>query len=173
MFTCGDQEARRRSLYNGTGTLRLCWPLPGLAAVAVLVGAFAAAGCSYQLDSRFSNSEANVEQTGSIGRPGDRADHAVDAAAPSEVDLAYARAVVSAALARGGKDSSFPWENPHSGAGGNVTPLAASYSDGGFTCRDFLASYVRGESEAWLQGEACRTEHGKWEVKSLKSLKRN
>jgi surface antigen len=55
---------------------------------------------------------------------------------------------------------------------GNITPLAVSYTEGTFTCRDFLASYVRGQTEAWLQGEACRTGHGKWEVKSLTSLNR-
>ena len=38
-----------------------------------------------------------------------------------------------------------PWENPHTGAGGNITPLAAAYSEGGLSCRDFLASYVRGD----------------------------
>jgi hypothetical protein len=46
-----------------------------------------------------------------------------------------------------------------------------SYTEGTFTCRDFLASYARA-TEAWLQGEACRTDHGKWEVKSL-SVKRS
>ena len=96
----------------------------------------------------------------------------VTAATPSEVDLAYARAVAADVLARGGKDSSIPWENPHTGAGGNITPLAASYSEGAFTCRDFLASYVRGRSA----GLAARCEpaaraSGKWEVKSLKPLK--
>ena len=62
-------------------------------------------------------------------------------------------------------------QNPQTGAGGNITPLATSYSEGGLPCRDFLASYVHGGSQAWLQGAACRTSHGKWEVKSLKPLK--
>ena len=47
-------------------------------------------------------------------------------------------------LARGGKDASVPWQNPQTGAGGNITPLATSYSEGGLPCRDFLASYVHG-----------------------------
>jgi surface antigen len=89
---------------------------------------------------------------------------------PSEMDLAYARAVAIDALARGAKDSSIPWENPHSGAGGNITPLTSPHSQGALVCRDFLASYVRGQSQAWLQGEACRAKHGTWEVKSLKPL---
>ncbi len=132
------------------------------------------AGCSYQLSSLLSksNADAGLETTGSASRPGDRPGGSADASAPPEVDLAYARAVAAEALARGSKDASVPWENPHTGAGGNITPLAAAYSEGGFTCRDFLASYIHAGSAAWLQGEACRTDHGKWEVKSLTPLKR-
>ena len=66
---------------------------------------------------------------------------------------------------RGGKDTSVPWENPQTGARGNITPLASAYNQDGFTCRDFLASYVREGAEAWLQGEACRMAQGKWEVR--------
>ena len=171
MLACGNREAGRRCLYNGTGALRLRWPLRRLATITALLGALTAAGCSYQLDSLFSKADADVEQTGSTVRPADRTGHTATAAPPSEVDLAYARAVAADVLAHGAKDSSIPWANPHTGAGGNITPLAASYSEGAFTCRDFLASYVRGESEAWLQGAACRTQQGKWEVKSLKPLK--
>jgi surface antigen len=142
-----------------------------LAAPAAILCAVAVAGCSFQLSSLLSKGDADVETTGSVSRPADQAGRIADAPQPPEVDLAYARAVAADTLARGGKDSSVPWENPHTGAGGNITPLAASYSEGGFTCRDFLASYVHGASEAWLQGEACRTDHGKWEVKSLIPLK--
>jgi surface antigen len=116
----------------------------------------------------------DVEATGSIRRAAVSSEHAEHTeTAPPEVDLAYARAVAAEALAHGGKDSSIPWENPRTGASGNITPLATSYSEGSFTCRDFLASYVQGESQAWLQGEACRSGRGKWEVKSLTPLKSN
>src|SRR5437762_2130121 len=37
------------------------------------------------------------------------------------------------------------------GAGG----CSLSRSDGG-ACRDFLASYVKGRAESWLQGAACK-----------------
>jgi surface antigen len=135
-----------------------------------VLGAVAATGCSYPLETMFKKSEADLEQTGSTAL-GYRAALTADTATPSEVDLAYARAVAAEALARGAKDNSIPWENPHTGASGNITPLAASYSEGAFICRDFLASYVHGQSQAWLQGEACRTEHGKWEVTSLKPMR--
>ncbi|MGO9629042.1 MAG: RT0821/Lpp0805 family surface protein [Xanthobacteraceae bacterium] len=137
-----------------------------------MLSAFSAAGCSYQLETMYSKTDADVEQTGSIAAA-ERQTVAANAAAPSEVDLAYARAVAADVVGRGAKDASVPWENPNTGAGGNITPLAASYSDGAFTCRDFLASYVRGQAQAWLQGAACRTARGKWEVKSLRPFKQS
>ncbi len=135
--------------------------------LAAVLGACAVGGCSYQLGSLLPKGGADAEPTGSIGRP--KHEGGVQ---PPEADLAYARAVAADAIARGGKDASVPWQNPNTGAGGNITPLATSYGEGTFICRDFLASYVRGETEAWLQGEACRTDHGKWEVKSLTPLNR-
>jgi surface antigen len=135
-----------------------------------LLAALSTAGCAYQLDTTFSKADADMEQTGSFGRA-ERQVTATSVIAPSETDLAYARAVAADVVGHGAKDASIPWENPNTGAGGNITPLAASYSDGSLTCRDFLASYVRGQEQAWLQGEACRTAHGKWEVKSLRPFK--
>jgi surface antigen len=170
LFACGDRQAGRHPQYNGTWPPSLRWPLHRLAVLAVLLGAVAA-GCSYPLDSIFEKSEADVEQTGSTA-PGNHVSRVGDAATPPEADLAYARAVAADALARGAKDSSIPWENPQTGASGNITPLAASRNEGDFTCRDFLASYVRGQSLAWLQGEACGRKYGKWEVKSLKPFGR-
>ena len=88
-----------------------------------------------------------------------------------ELDLAYAREAISNVLSHGGKDTGVPWQNPQTGSGGNIMPLATSYTEAGMPCRDILASYVHGESQDWLQGAACRTTHGTWEVKRLKSLK--
>ena len=119
----------------------------------------------------FSKPDADAEVTGSISRPGTQ--HAAHAAAAqvSEADLAYARAAAADVLARDAKDNSVPWQNPQTGVGGNITPLASSYSEGGLPCRDFLASYMSAGSQAWLQGSACRTARGEWEVKTLKPLK--
>ena len=117
-----------------------------------------------------SKNDADVGQSGSIGNRV-RSASAANTVVPSETDLAYARAVAADVVGHGAKDSSIPWENPNTGAGGNITPLAAADNDGALTCRDFLASYVRGQAQAWLQGEACRTVHGKWEVRSLRPFK--
>ncbi len=48
-----------------------------------------------------------------------------------------------------------------------------AYSADGRTCRDFLASYVNGNSESWLQGAACRAGGGHWEIQSLKPWRRS
>jgi surface antigen len=93
---------------------------------------------------------------------------------PTDSDLAFARTAASDVLTKGDKDSSQPWENPETGARGSVTPLAQAYSDeGGRTCRDFLASYVNGKTESWLQGAACQGRRGRWEIHTIKPWKRS
>ena len=155
-----------------------------------MLSALVVSGCSYRLSSLSSQDGGDPPTTGSIAAP---AGHAQSGSVPprqSELahnpargqptdrthdladDLAYARAAASDALARAGKDSSFPWQNPDTGAGGNITPLATRYTEGGLSCRDFLASYVHGGSQDWLQGAACRTEAGAWEIRRLKPLGR-
>jgi surface antigen len=159
----------RRSPYNGPPPASLC-PRSLRAAGLVLALALTSGGCSfsYQLGSLFEKSpdEAAADQTSSIA-PAEKA-----MAQASDADLSYARAAASEVLTRGGKESSQPWENPTTGARGTVTPIASAYLQDGFTCQDFLASYVRdGNGEAWLQGEACRIHKGRWEVRSLKPWK--
>jgi surface antigen len=138
-----------------------------------LLAALTTAGCAYQLDAGFSKPDADTEPTGSIGGADRHSAAAKSGVALSEIDLAYARAAAADVVGHGAKDASIPWENPNTGAGGNITPLAASYIDGAYTCRVFLASYVRGSAQAWMQGEACRTAHGKWEVRSLRPFKQS
>jgi hypothetical protein len=91
---------------------------------------------------------------------------------PTESDMAFTRNAASDVLTKGDKDSSQPWENAETGARGSVTPLAKAYSADGRTCRDFLASYVNGRSESWMQGAACQTGHGRWEIHTLKPWRR-
>lgn len=126
----------------------------------ILIGV-SVGGCSVsRLDGAFAKSD---DVTGSID-PAAKASSAV----PTETDLAFARNAASDVLTRGDKDASQPWENPQTGARGSVTPLAQAYSSEGRTCRDFLASYVKGTSESWLQGAACQTSRGQWEIHTLK-----
>lgn len=122
-----------------------------------------------QLDSLFAGSDKS-DVTGSITPPPGA--KGVDALPPA-ADLAYARAAASDVLSKGAKDASAPWENPRTGARGTVTPIASAYTQDGQTCRDFLASYVNGSSQAWMQGAACKQDKGIWEVRDIKPWKRS
>jgi surface antigen len=135
---------------------------PGAVLTLVLIGA-GAGGCSVSRSDAFAKMEEG-EVTGAL-KPADKP--------PTESDLAFARNAASDVLTRGGKDFSQPWENPETGARGSVTPIAAAYTAEGRTCRDFLASYVNGRSEAWMQGGACKSEHGRWEIHTLKPWKKS
>jgi surface antigen len=131
----------------------------------VLIGA-GSGGCSLsRTEGPFAKMDDN-ELTGSIGVGQGRE------AVPTEGDVAFARNAASDVLTKGNKDSSQPWENPETGARGSVTPLAEAYSSDGRICRDFLASYVNGQSERWLQGAACQTGQGRWEIHTLKPWRR-
>ena len=183
----------RRHLYNNSGTtaLRLCRSPSPRAIPVRSIGAFlsllALTGCSYQLGSLVSSEQSGAQVTGTINsstRASSGAASKASAAAspqalpqtlpqaspPAELDLAYARAAAAEALSRGSRDASLPWQNPHSGARGNITPLATSYSEAGMACRDFLASYMHGGSQDWLEGAACQTGSGSWEIRRLKPL---
>jgi surface antigen len=152
----------RLALYRTCGRVGLSAIAPSGAVMTLILIGLAASGCSVShLDSAFAKMD-DPEVTGSIkARP-------VSARAPTDGDLAFARNAASDVLTRGDKDSSQPWENPATGARGSVTPLAQAYSSEGRTCRDFLASYVNGASESWLQGAACKSSQGHWEIHTLK-----
>jgi len=126
----------------------------------ILIG-LSAGGCSFSRgsDAFAKMSMSDYEVTGALkhGEP-----------TPTDADLAFARNAASDVLTKGDKDSSQPWENPETGARGSVTPLAQAYSSEGRTCRDFLASYVNGTSQSWLQGAACKSVQGQWEIHTLK-----
>lgn len=176
--------ASRQSIYSRTGVPRLWRSAPALLVAGAL--AFSAGGCSfsYQLDSLWGKSETDAKPAVppsakpaagdniTTGSTGPMAMAAHNPALPPREDLIHVRAAASAVLGKSAKGASQPWENERTGARGTVTALAAAYTQDGFTCRDFLASYVKGKREAWMQGEACRIHHGKWTVKSLKPWKR-
>jgi surface antigen len=130
----------------------------------ILIG-IGSGGCS------LSRPDAAFAKMNDSDLTGSLAAAAANGPAPTESDLAFARNAASDVLTKGDKDSSQPWENPETGARGSVTPLAEAYDTDGRTCRDFLASYVNGSSERWLQGAACQTNGGRWEIQSMKPWK--
>ena len=161
------QPQWRLALYKTWGRVGLsAIAPPGAVMILILIGV-GMGGCSVSRgDGPFARMD-DKDVTGSIG--------SVPASlpTPTESDLAFARNAASDVLTKGDKDSSQPWENPETGARGWVTPLAQAYSSDGLTCRDFLASYVNGRSESWLQGAACHGGDGRWEIRSLKPWRRS
>jgi surface antigen len=130
----------------------------------VLIG-LGAGGCALSRGDSFARLD-DKDLTGALGAT------QVKASAPTDSDLAFARNAASDVLTKGDKDSSQAWENPETGARGSVTPLSQAYAaEDGRTCRDFLASYVNGRTESWLQGAACKAGRGRWEIHSLKPWK--
>ena len=158
-----QQAPLSQALYRAWGRVGLLAFAPRGAALTVILISLSAGGCSFSRgggDGPFARMTDN-DTTGSLKPPEPE---------PTESDLAFARNAASDVLTKGDKDSSQPWQNPETGAGGNITPLATSYSEDGRPCRDFLASSVHGGSQDWLQGAACRTADGAWEVQRLKPL---
>ena len=158
----GTGTRRYSRLYSGCECPRL-WQ--GVATAAALTLALGCGGCSLsgQFDSLFGDKS---ERTGTITPP-----PGTKVQLPPDADLAFARAAASAVFSRGEKDTSMPWENPSTGARGTVTPIASAYTSDGRTCRDFLASFIMGNSQSWLQGEACKQRQGYWEVRTFKPWK--
>lgn len=174
-------SASRRARYNGTARGSI-WRR--LLPVAGLLLALPAGACSfsYQLGSLFGQDAPKADKTdvtGSIASSSSntatisniKTDESV-VELPGDNDLDYARAAATKALALDGKTMSVPWENPRTGARGTVTPIANAYTQDGFVCRDFLASYVRQGAESWLQGEGCRVHKGRWEVRAMRPWKK-
>lgn len=95
-----------------------------------------------------------------------------EAAGITNADLAAVGAAASDLFGQEGATTA-KWENPLNGARGTVSALASTYRDGGAACNDFLASYVRDGSQAWLQGEACAGGFGRWEVRDIRRWTRS
>ena len=154
------------ALYKTWGRVGLSAIRPAGAVMTLILIGVGSGGCSL---SRIDGASARMDDsdlTGSIAAA------PANGPAPTESDLAFARNAASDVLTKGDKDSSQPWENPETGARGSVTPLAQAYSSDGRTCRDFLASYVNGRNESWLQGAACHGGNGRWEIHTLKPWRR-
>jgi 17 kDa outer membrane surface antigen len=164
---CALQPQSRPSLYRTWGRVGISAIGPaGAVMTLILIGADVG-GCGLYRDDRTFAKIDDTDVTGSVGAA------PANGSAPTESDLAFARNAASDVLTKGTKDSSQPWENPETGARGSVTPLAQAYLSDGRTCRDFLASYVNGRSERWLQGAACQSGHGRWEIHTLKPWRRS
>jgi hypothetical protein len=140
----------------------------------VLLCSLLTGGCSVQLGAMFDKHKRDdAELTGSINPVANAmASMQPDQTGLPESDLAFTRIAAAEILGRGEQNVSQSWENPATGARGSVTALTSEFTENGNTCRDFLASHVRGKVETWLEGSACQSGE-KWQVRTLKAWKRS
>ena len=156
------QEKCGLAQYRAWGRLGLSAIGPKVGAITMILVGLMVSGCSLMPRSDGPYAMASdADVTGSIAT-------GADSSGPAASDLAFARDAASDVLTKGGKGASQPWQNPKTGAHGSVTPLDAAYTEGGHTCRDILASYVNGATQSWLQGSACKSAGGTWEIHTLK-----
>ena len=159
------QPYYRLALYKTWGRVGLSAIRPAGAVMTMILIGLGAGGCSLSRSDALARLEEK-DVTGAITPP-------APPPVPTDSDMAFARTAASDVLTKGDKDSSQPWENPETGARGSVTPLSQAYAaDDGRTCRDFLASYVKGRTESWMQGAACKGGHGRWEIQTIRPWKR-
>ncbi len=167
--------ARAETLYSRAAAACLWRPRPVakriarcalLAALAIPTGA---CSTTYQLGGLFGQDDTPAT-TGSLPSAAEKKSAVATLAGG---DLAAAKAVVARLFSFDRKDLALPWENPSTGARGTVTPLASAYTQDGYKCHDFLASYIKDAAESWYQGGACRIKSGRWEVREIKPLRRS
>lgn len=82
----------------------------------------------------------------------------------SQTDWNYARGALGLALTSTQSGPPVPWANPETGTRGNFAPTAAAVTAQGRTCRDFVATRTENGREVQLNGRACLTPDGQWDI---------
>jgi surface antigen len=156
---------------------------PELTALAALgFSSLFLAGCSMPMGSLIGGGDDKPAVTGTAdtgratalgaGAPGtvQLATAAPSASNPlSQTDWNYARGALGLALTSEQSGPPVPWANPETGTRGNFAPVSAAVpAEGGKTCRDFVATRTENGKEVQLQGRACRTADGQWDIAETK-----
>ena len=168
-------KLRRRSLYNGTAALRLCRRLHAASsarcgrAERAWPSAAAPTGC-LRCSPRTTATRSRPARSRRPAEPGRASRRSPPRPAESRPRLC-ARGRRRTCSRTAARTPACPGKIRKPAPAATSRRLPPSYSEGGLPCRDFLASYVHGGSQDWLQGAACRTASGSWEVKRLKPLK--
>lgn len=79
-------------------------------------------------------------------------------------DWNYARGALGLALTSTTDGPPVPWANPETGTRGNFAPSAPAITASGQTCREFVATRVENGKEVRLNGRACKTVDGQWDI---------
>jgi surface antigen len=87
-------------------------------------------------------------------------------------DWRRARAAMATALDPQGNGAQVRWDNPDSGAKGFFGAIGNPFLIKDDICRLFVAGVGIKAPEDWMQGSACRTAPGEWEIKDVKPWKK-
>jgi surface antigen len=87
-------------------------------------------------------------------------------------DNRRARAAMATALDPQGSGTQVRWENPESGAKGFFGAIGNAFLIKDDICRLFVAGVGVKAPEDWMQGSACRTAPGEWDIKDVKPWKK-
>jgi hypothetical protein len=88
----------------------------------------------------------------------------------SSTDWVYARGALGLALTGPENTPPVPWANPDTGSRGNFAPSAPAELRNGVTCRPFIASRTEKAAEQRIEGTACRTAEGHWDISAVKPV---
>jgi surface antigen len=130
-----------------------------LGMVALLGGGLS--GCSIAVPSL---SDERVETTGSIGRT-DGSPLSPDL---GQEDWRRAKGALAIALDPQGNGSAVKWDNPESGIGGTVTPVAQPFVKQNEVCRTFIATIDFPGRTSSLQGTACKPSSDEWQIHEVR-----
>jgi surface antigen len=87
-------------------------------------------------------------------------------------DWRRARAAMATALDPQGSGAQVRWDNPDSGAKGFFGAIGNAFLIKDDICRLFVAGVGIKGPEDWMQGSACRTAPGEWDIKDVKPWKK-
>jgi surface antigen len=90
------------------------------------------------------------------------------AASITPMDWTYARGALGLALTGPENTPPVPWANPDTGSRGNFAPSAPAEVHNGVTCRSFVASRMEKSAQQRIEGKACRTAEGHWDIAEVK-----
>jgi surface antigen len=82
----------------------------------------------------------------------------------SPSDWLYARGALGLALTGSEDGPPVIWSNPETGSRGSFRPAAPVEAQNGVTCRKFWATRVAQDREETVEGRACQTPAGQWDV---------
>lgn len=137
--------------------------------------AIGAATCGCSLPPSLSASGIDPVTTGSIVQPVAYTERTPPAGVAPD-DWVAARQALATALRDTQAAPSVPWANPARQSSGMVTPIGESRSTQDGTCRDFMVTFIHAndsENADWLQGSACRTARGSWQIDEARLLERS